>query len=60
MHLISRNLNLKDYCQPGPDSKSWAQWTHHDWENDGRHGGLEDPEQGQAHHLDEGEEVDLA
>lgn len=33
--------------------------AHHDRENDGRHGGLEDPEQRQAQDLDEGEEVDL-
>lgn len=33
--------------------------SHHDRENDGRHGGLEDPEQRQAQDLDEGEEVDL-
>lgn len=32
---------------------------HHDGENDGSHGGLEDPEQCQAQDLDEGEEVDL-
>lgn len=34
--------------------------TYHDREDDGSHGGLEDPEQGQAHHLQEGEEVDPA
>lgn len=33
--------------------------SHHDRENDGRHGGLEDPEQRQTQHLDEGEEVDF-
>lgn len=34
--------------------------TYHDREDDGSHGGLEDPEEGQAHHLQEGEEVDPA
>lgn len=34
--------------------------TYHDREYDSSHGGFEDPEEGQAHHLQEGEEVDPA
>lgn len=34
--------------------------TYHDREYDSSHGGLEDPEEGQAHHLQEGEEMDPA
>lgn len=34
--------------------------TYHDREYDSSHSGLEDPEEGQAHHLQEGEEVDPA
>lgn len=33
--------------------------SYHDRKDDGRHGGLEDPQQSQAEDLDEGEEVDL-
>lgn len=33
--------------------------SYHDGEDDGSHGGLEDPQQSQAEDLDEGEEVDL-
>lgn len=33
--------------------------SYHHRENDGSHGGLEDPEHSQAKHLDEGEEVNL-
>lgn len=33
---------------------------YHDREYDGSHGRFEDPEEGQAHHLQEGEEVDPA
>lgn len=33
---------------------------YHDWENDGGHSGLEDPEDSQAEDLHEGEEVDAA
>lgn len=32
--------------------------THHYWEDDGKEGRLEDPEDSQAHDLDQGEEVD--
>lgn len=39
------------HCNQGQD---------HDREDDGRHGGLEDPEQGQTKALDEGEEVDAS
>lgn len=34
--------------------------TYHDRKYDSSHGGFEDPEEGQAHHLQEGEEVDPA
>lgn len=34
--------------------------SHHDREDDGSHGRLEDPEEGQTHRLDEGEEVDAS
>lgn len=34
--------------------------TYHDREYDSSHSGFEDPEEGQAHHLQEGEEVDPA
>lgn len=33
--------------------------SHHDREDDGSHGGLEDPEQSQAKDLHKSEEVDL-
>lgn len=35
-------------------------FPHHDGEDDGSHGGLEDPEEGQTQALDEGEEVDAS
>lgn len=34
--------------------------SHHDREDDGSHGGLEDPQESQAQGLDEGEEVDAS
>lgn len=34
--------------------------SHHDREDDGSHGRFEDPEEGQAQTLDEGEEVDAS
>lgn len=34
-------------------------FLYHDRENNGRHGGFEDPEKSQAEDLDEGKEVDL-
>ena len=34
--------------------------AHHDREDDGSHGRLEDPEEGQTHGLEEGEEVDAS
>ena len=37
-----------------------AALSHHDGEDDGSHGGLEDPEEGQTQALDEGEEVDAS
>lgn len=35
-------------------------WDYHDREDDGGHGGFEDPEHGQADDLHQGEEVDAA
>lgn len=43
---ITNNHKLKD--------------AHHDWEDDGEEGGLEDPEDGQTRDLDEGEEMDAS
>lgn len=34
--------------------------SYHYWENNSGHGGLQDPEQGQAQQLDDGEEVHSA
>lgn len=34
--------------------------SYHHWENNSGHGGLENPEQGQAEQLDDGEEVHAA
>lgn len=49
--LARESLSIKG-CDGAP--------AHHDGEDDGGHGGLEHPEEGQAQGLDEGEEVDAA
>ena len=55
MKLVFEALQMYILCTVPPRSV-----THHDREDDGGHGGLEDPQQGQAERLNEGEEVDAA